>query len=74
MTRRRKSLAVLIALGAFTISNAQPSSSQTVKVTPLGSHDNEFCALDRALIFEAMLGEPCADRRILASEISMRCC
>jgi hypothetical protein len=24
----------------------------TVKVTPLGSHDGEFCALDRALIFE----------------------
>jgi hypothetical protein len=22
-----------------------------VKVTPLGSHDGEFCALDRALIF-----------------------
>src|SRR5688500_15003792 len=23
-----------------------------VKITPLGSHDGEFCALDRALIFE----------------------
>jgi L-ascorbate metabolism protein UlaG (beta-lactamase superfamily) len=26
--------------------------AQTVKVTPLGSHDGEFCAQDRALIFE----------------------
>jgi len=24
----------------------------TVKVTPLGSHDGEFCAMDRAMIFE----------------------
>jgi L-ascorbate metabolism protein UlaG (beta-lactamase superfamily) len=24
----------------------------TVKITPLGTHDGEFCALDRALIFE----------------------
>jgi L-ascorbate metabolism protein UlaG (beta-lactamase superfamily) len=48
----RGSLAVLTVLGACTIASAQPSSSQTVKVTPLGSHDGEFCALDRALIFE----------------------
>jgi L-ascorbate metabolism protein UlaG (beta-lactamase superfamily) len=39
-------------MGAFAIASAQPSRSQTVKVTPLGSHDNEFCALDRAMIFE----------------------
>ncbi|MDY6980680.1 MAG: MBL fold metallo-hydrolase [Pseudomonadota bacterium] len=26
--------------------------SETVKVTPLGSHDGEFCSRDRALIFE----------------------
>ncbi len=26
--------------------------SDTVKITPLGSHDGEFCPLDRALIFE----------------------
>jgi L-ascorbate metabolism protein UlaG (beta-lactamase superfamily) len=29
-----------------------PAGPGTVKVTPLGSHDGEFCALDRALIFE----------------------
>jgi L-ascorbate metabolism protein UlaG (beta-lactamase superfamily) len=26
--------------------------AQTVKITPLGSHDGEFCRLDRAMIFE----------------------
>ena len=31
---------------------AAGAAGQTVKVTPLGSHDGEFCALDRALIFE----------------------
>ena len=28
------------------------AGAQTVKVTPLGSHDGEFCPLDRALVFE----------------------
>jgi L-ascorbate metabolism protein UlaG (beta-lactamase superfamily) len=27
-------------------------SGPTVKITPLGSHDGEFCPLDRALVFE----------------------
>jgi L-ascorbate metabolism protein UlaG (beta-lactamase superfamily) len=31
---------------------ATPSSPGTVKITPLGSHDGEFCILDRALVFE----------------------
>ena len=31
---------------------AQDAAAANVKVTPLGSHDGEFCALDRALIFE----------------------
>lgn len=32
---------------------AQPAwSAGNVKITPLGSHDGEFCALDRAMIFE----------------------
>jgi L-ascorbate metabolism protein UlaG (beta-lactamase superfamily) len=30
----------------------QPSSPGVVKITPLGSHDGEFCVLDRALVFE----------------------
>ena len=29
-----------------------PVTADTVKVTPLGSHDGEFCGRDRALIFE----------------------
>jgi L-ascorbate metabolism protein UlaG (beta-lactamase superfamily) len=29
-----------------------PSSAQTVKITPLGSHDGELCSADRALLFE----------------------
>jgi hypothetical protein len=31
---------------------AQPAIAANVKVTPLGSHDGEFCRYDRALIFE----------------------
>ncbi len=49
---RGKASVFLIMMGAFAIGTAQPSLSQNVKVTPLGSHDGEFCVLDRALIFE----------------------
>jgi len=35
---------------------APPAHGQTVKVTPLGSHDGEFCAFDRALVFEDPAG------------------
>lgn len=31
---------------------AQPAGAANVKITPLGSHDGEFCPQDRALIFE----------------------
>lgn len=30
----------------------QPAAAANVKITPLGSHDGEFCAFDRAMIFE----------------------
>jgi L-ascorbate metabolism protein UlaG (beta-lactamase superfamily) len=43
---RIAALAALSALLAF------PVLAQTVKVTPLGGIDGEFCAQDRALIFE----------------------
>lgn len=33
-------------------SNASSNTSGNVRVTPLGSHDGEFCGRDRALIFE----------------------
>jgi L-ascorbate metabolism protein UlaG (beta-lactamase superfamily) len=37
---------------AFAGMSAQTAEAQNVKITPLGSHDGEFCARDRALIFE----------------------
>jgi len=35
-----------------TIVSAAPAWSQNVKITPLGSHDGEFCRNDRALVLE----------------------
>ncbi len=43
-------LAALTLGAAFAVS--APAAGQTVKVTPLGSHDGEFCRLDRAMVFE----------------------
>ena len=31
---------------------ALPAAAENVKITPLGSHDGEFCRFDRALILE----------------------
>ncbi|HSI52689.1 MAG: MBL fold metallo-hydrolase [Ramlibacter sp.] len=42
----------LAAAGALCAAIALPAFAQTVKVTPLGGFDGEFCAQDRALIFE----------------------
>ena len=42
----------IAALGAFSTALAFPVLAQTVKVTPLGGIDGEFCPQDRALIFE----------------------
>jgi L-ascorbate metabolism protein UlaG (beta-lactamase superfamily) len=42
----------IATLGAVTAALALPAMAQTVKVTPLGGIDGEFCAQDRALIFE----------------------
>jgi len=47
MPRMTLAIAVVGCVAAL-----QPAVAQTVKVTPLGSHDGEFCARDRALIFE----------------------
>jgi len=49
MTRTLLFLAATCGLIGLTV---HPALSADVKVTPLGSHDGEFCALDRALIFE----------------------
>lgn len=43
-------LAVLAAGCAGTMT--QPAGPGVVKVTPLGSHDGEFCVRDRAMVFE----------------------
>ena len=40
------------ALGALSAALAFPVLAQTVKVTPLGGIDGEFCPQDRALVFE----------------------
>ncbi|MCI4428752.1 MAG: MBL fold metallo-hydrolase [Burkholderiales bacterium] len=42
----------IVALGAFGAALAFSVSAQTVKVTPLGGIDGEFCVQDRALVFE----------------------
>jgi L-ascorbate metabolism protein UlaG (beta-lactamase superfamily) len=41
--------AVWIGLGGAPVGEA---TAQNVRITPLGSHDGEFCPLDRAMIFE----------------------
>ncbi len=45
-------LTLLAALGALSATLAVPVLAQSVKVTPLGGIDGEFCPQDRALIFE----------------------
>ena len=40
------------ALGVLAPPSTLPALAQTVKVTPLGGIDGEFCPQDRALIFE----------------------
>ena len=49
-----KRLSIVIASLALAAcsSMAPDPSAPKVKITPLGSHDGEFCPLDRALIFE----------------------
>ena len=49
MNNRSTRIACLGAIGALL---AFPALAQTVKVTPLGGIDGEFCPQDRALIFE----------------------
>ena len=44
--------AKMVFLAALFLGAALPAAAQNVKITPLGSHDGEFCPFDRALIFE----------------------
>lgn len=43
---------ILFALAVAAALAVQSAAAQTVKVTPLGSHDGEFCRNDRAMVFE----------------------
>lgn len=45
-------LALTAIAAGITVFAAGTAYAQTVKITPLGSHDGEFCRLDRAMIFE----------------------
>lgn len=47
-------LSAKVSIFALTMSFlcALSAYSQTVKITPLGSHDGEFCSRDRAMLFE----------------------
>ena len=41
-----------LALAACAATPQGPGTAQNVKITSLGSHDGEFCPLDRAFVFE----------------------
>jgi L-ascorbate metabolism protein UlaG (beta-lactamase superfamily) len=47
----RSTLLLAISCGLLGLA-AQPATAANVKITPLGSHAGEFCAGDRAMIFE----------------------
>jgi L-ascorbate metabolism protein UlaG (beta-lactamase superfamily) len=42
----------LVLMAGLFLALAQPALAKNVKVTPLGSHDGEFCRFDRAMILE----------------------
>lgn len=53
-TQRRKMgiTSAVAALGLSMLASMAVAQDGTVKVTPLGSHDGEFCLLDRAMVLE----------------------
>ena len=48
----RRIFAIVAALALGGCATAPDPQAPKVKVTPLGSHDGEFCPFDRALVFE----------------------
>ena len=52
----KRLISVAAIAGAAMLAMAQPAAAQTVKVTPLGGIDGEFCPQDRALVFEDPTG------------------
>jgi L-ascorbate metabolism protein UlaG (beta-lactamase superfamily) len=53
MVNRTSNLLIAVTIG-FVL--APMATAQTVKITPLGSHDGEFCSADRAFVFEDPTG------------------
>ena len=51
MTFRKSAPLVALAAAACAVW-VQAAAAETVKITPLGSHDGEFCRFDRALVLE----------------------
>jgi len=51
MSKKNRLVQIALAAAVGTLA-ALPALSQSVKVTPLGGIDGEFCRLDRALVFE----------------------
>jgi L-ascorbate metabolism protein UlaG (beta-lactamase superfamily) len=45
-------LGLSAALAVIPVLPAAAQDAETVKITPLGSHDGEFCRMDRALVLE----------------------
>ena len=52
MERKSRAVMILVAFIAF----ASVAQAQNVKITPIGLRTGEFCALDRALLFEDPTG------------------
>src|SRR5210317_959333 len=46
------SFRICLVAVAVSLLSSFTAFSQTVKITPLGSHDGEFCSRDRAMLFE----------------------
>ena len=49
---KRKQIALAVMAGSVMAMTATAGMAADVKVTPLGSHDGEFCRFDRAILFE----------------------
>ncbi|MDH3317407.1 MAG: MBL fold metallo-hydrolase, partial [Gammaproteobacteria bacterium] len=45
-------LSITVLIFGFFVAAAQSAAAANVKITPLGSHDGEFCRFDRAMILE----------------------
>ena len=51
-TALHRAAALALTLGALAAAPAPAQNTGTVRITPLGSHEGEFCRFDRAMILE----------------------